>query len=54
MSGKMFRKIVATTLSTDFRKACEIVSSKCEGLKVNEVLVKARLVILLFFVPPQI
>lgn len=37
-----FRKIVANVLTTDFRKACQIVSSKIPELKANEVLVKAR------------
>lgn len=39
-----FRKMVATSLTTDFRKACEIVTSKVESLGANEVLVKARYV----------
>jgi len=37
-----FRKIVASTLTTDFRKACQIVTANVPTLKENEVLVKAR------------
>lgn len=37
-----FRKIVATTLTTDFRKACEVVTAKVGNLAENEVLVKTR------------
>ena len=37
-----FRKLVASTLSTDFRKACQIVNDKIDVLKPHEVLVKAR------------
>lgn len=38
----LFRKIIGTTLTTDFRKACEIVTAKIPQLAENEVLVKAR------------
>ena len=37
-----FRKVIASTLSTDFRKACQIVNDKVGTLKPHEVLVKAR------------
>ncbi|XP_066922901.1 prostaglandin reductase-3-like [Clytia hemisphaerica] len=37
-----FRKLVASTLTTDFRIACEIVRSNVGSLKPHEVLVKAR------------
>ena len=37
-----FRKVVANVLTTDFRKACQIVTAKIPQLKENEVLVKAR------------
>ena len=37
-----FRKLVASTLTTDFRKACQIVNDKIDVLKPHEVLVKAR------------
>ena len=37
-----YRKVIATTLSTDFRKACQIVTASIPKLKENEVLVKAK------------
>ena len=37
-----FRKLVVSTLTTDFRKACQIVNEKIDVLKPHEVLVKAR------------
>lgn len=37
-----FKKIVANVLSTDFRKACQIVTATKPVLKANEVLVRAR------------
>lgn len=37
-----FKKIIASTLTTDFRKACEIITCKAGVLKATEVLVKAR------------
>jgi len=40
--ANQFRKIVGTSLTTDFRKACQVVTQQIPKLKENEVLVKAR------------
>jgi len=39
ITTKMFRKIVCTTLSSDFRKATEIITLPIESLKVEKDLV---------------
>jgi len=41
-AARSFRKIVASSLSTDFRKACEIVTSTVKPLTSSEVLIKTK------------
>ncbi|XP_065647834.1 prostaglandin reductase-3 isoform X2 [Hydra vulgaris] len=41
MASRTFRKVIATSLTTDFRKACEIITTNFKDLKPNEVLVKS-------------
>ena len=41
MAAITFKKIIATSLTTDFRKACKIITANIKDLKPDEVLVKS-------------